>query len=264
MTDGGIQDDDVALWMNNLFHGDIYKMYCSSIVSREVQCLGVHKSICNSKLPVSSSQIKSIPANISCELGEGSSSVEEKSLRTVWYHDESVQSVAALSTPQVKQSVVITKRIMVGRMGFVSCPVMSGAIFIGNVNVQCSGPTSQVAKELYNNMQSQHLVKLSSIVDMESLLCACSDGILPAPKRVVWDVMGQWAEFGGVSEKGGPAMAPVVWFRFCSRSEFVKNKRSLEGMLKSSVSCKLKGTMHSFLDNRQILFSTLVSRYCFL
>lgn len=245
LTDGGMQDNQVAHWMNNLFHEDIHKMYCSSVVSQDVLLLGAHTSICHSDLPKSSQQIKCVPAHIDCGLGECSSMGDVRAERSVWYHEESVQSLAALATEHAKCSVVVTKRIMIGRMGFISCPVMSGVVFIGDANVQCSGDNSQIAKELYKSMQSQHLTQLRSIMDMESLLCACSNGVLPTPKHVVFDSMGEWAEFGSVPQEN-VSMAPVVWFKFYSRSEYLKNKHYRATVLGSQLSCKIEGQILHF------------------
>ncbi|GMH35273.1 hypothetical protein BSKO_03141 [Bryopsis sp. KO-2023] len=235
MTDGGLQggEDQVIRgssfhrlthWVDNMFSHIMWKHYCSEILERDVRCMGVEASLVNSTKvsfgqAVSEENSRSIvfDENLLWGMTNGGRGLDGDDDLEGDTNHESDGEPGMLSD---FCSVPVTRTVMIGRMGDISCPVASGVVFLGDFDHQDLDEgwnSEENALGVYSKVQTSVVNALSKCQDIPSLINAWEAGEIPKPVLVTWGVNGEWVEF---ERDLDCCMHPAVWFRFYTKSEF--------------------------------------------
>ncbi|GMH41548.1 hypothetical protein BSKO_09458 [Bryopsis sp. KO-2023] len=209
MTDGGVQEGRTMFWVDNMFARRPSLTYCSDILKeRDVRCLGAHK-----------------PGDTSVEYAIRHMIGENK--REVMYDETMLKELRSVSEEDKSDPhLVVTREIIIGRMGDISCPVSCGAVLIGTIDFdQTNASEEEVAKQLYSDAGSELAEHLSSFKDLDAILESCQKKEVPPPRVVGCNRMGEWVEFGGRGMGWKGSLHPVVWFRFLTKDESLEGRR---------------------------------------
>lgn len=235
MTDGGLDDEQLEYWVDNMFDGDIESYYCSKMHrSKNVRCIALSPpQTIRDRL----SRISSFEYGKDCHFhgpGEGGRR-EEDSPRVEVLADTAMVGLLKRMGQPANNQISINTGVRIGRMGDLTCPVSCGVVIIGDFDymqrLKQAGEES-LLEEIYASTMIPIAETLSVCTDLESILCACKTQELQVPTVVSLGQSGEWAEFSGVDQsscalgesKDEPnglmgKVASVIWFRFRRKRE---------------------------------------------
>jgi len=118
-----------------------------------------------------------------------------------------------------RQIVGVIDRLMVSRRGSFSCPVSSGAIFIGNLtNLSQFKTHDDVIASLQQMTTTPYCIALDNMADRVSVTLASEAGELPPIVAMHSTPAGEWMEFD-VRTKSRCRLRPLIWFHFYTKQE---------------------------------------------
>jgi len=133
--------------------------------------------------------------------------------------------------PVTSQAVSSVDRCCISRTGHFSCPVSSGAVFMGNFRPQPNSPASQALKQASQAATSEPCsMALNSATTRAAVEAAVALGHLPPIVASGGYAGAEWVEFSPDwrgSEDQRQMLRPVIWFKFFTASE--AQERRVEG-----------------------------------
>ncbi|GMH41828.1 hypothetical protein BSKO_09738 [Bryopsis sp. KO-2023] len=217
-TDGGMQDDDASLWVDNMFHRNVSAYYgSSSISSKGVRCIGLYRPRLGATAPRS---IDCCPIQSQHLITK----YRKSTPRSQSLHVD--RRLAGWESDSRNRVLVLTNRIQVNRAGFFINPVERGFVMLGEEKATCQSTRRSMKGDGVQLLYARATAPLTGVINgfanLESVLVAAQDGKIDVPVRVGCEIgnggCGEWAEFG-VSGDYSAVLRPVVWFRFYSRAE---------------------------------------------
>jgi len=118
-----------------------------------------------------------------------------------------------------RQIVGIVDRLMVSRRGSFSCPVSSGAIFMGNLTDCHQFKTHDDVVDCLQQMTyTPYCTALNNLTDRESVRLESEIGHLPPILATHSTLAGEWMEFDART-KSRCSLRPLIWFHFYTKQE---------------------------------------------